>query len=143
MPRAVEAVRELAAASGGRLHVVQADARAADLTALAPEPRQIVANFPYNVGTPLLIGWLRQAAAFERMTLMFQQEVAERIAAEVGTAAYGRLAVLAQWTCDRVAANAHPAGRFRAAAAGLVRRRLPRAACRASRRPRCSRPWSG
>jgi 16S rRNA (adenine1518-N6/adenine1519-N6)-dimethyltransferase len=98
--RAVEAIRELAAASRGRLHVVQADARAANLTALVPEPRQIVANLPYNVGTKLLVGWLAQAASFERLTLMFQQEVAERIAAEVGTAAYGRLAVLAQWICD-------------------------------------------
>ena len=44
--------------------------------ALVPAPRQVVANLPYNIATPLLIGWLRQAAAFERLTLMFQQEVA-------------------------------------------------------------------
>ncbi len=98
-PRAVAAMRELSDASDGRLRVVEADARTADLTALVPAPRRIVANLPYNVGTALLVGWLRQAAAFERMTLMFQQEVAERIAAEAGSAAYGRLAVLAQWTC--------------------------------------------
>ena len=48
---------------------------------------------------PLLIGWLRQAAQWERLTLMFQLEVAERIAAAPDTEAYGRLAVLAQWTC--------------------------------------------
>jgi 16S rRNA (adenine1518-N6/adenine1519-N6)-dimethyltransferase len=64
-----------------------------------PTPRQVIANLPYNIATPLLIGWLRQARDFERLTLMFQQEVAERICAAPGTAAYGRLSVLAQWIC--------------------------------------------
>ncbi len=59
-----------------------------------------IANLPYNVASPLLVRWLRQAASFERLTLMFQQEVAERICAEPDTPAYGRLSVLAQWTCD-------------------------------------------
>jgi 16S rRNA (adenine1518-N6/adenine1519-N6)-dimethyltransferase len=98
--RAVAAMQELAAEAGGRLRVVAGDARAMDVAALVPVPRQIVANLPYNVATPLLIGWLRQANAFERMTLMFQQEVAERICAEAGTAAYGRLSILTQWTCE-------------------------------------------
>ena len=69
------------------------------MPSLVPAPRQVVANLPYNIATPLLIGWLRQARAFERLTLMFQQEVAERICAAPDTAAYGRLSVLAQWTC--------------------------------------------
>ena len=60
----------------------------------------MVANLPYNVATPLLIGWLRQAIRWERLTLMFQLEVAERVTAAPGTAAYGRLAVLAGWTCE-------------------------------------------
>ena len=98
-PRAVAAMQELAAWAGPRLHVIAGDALRLDLPALVPPPRQIVANLPYNVATPLLIGWLRQAAAFERMTLMFQQEVAERLAAAPDSAAYGRLSVLAQWTC--------------------------------------------
>ena len=99
-PRAVAAMQELAAEAGERLHVVAGDARVTDVAALVPAPRQIVANLPYNVATPLLIGWLRQAIAFERMTLMFQQEVAERMCAEAGTASYGRLSILAQWTCE-------------------------------------------
>jgi len=99
-PRAVAAMRELAA-SDARLTVLQADALALDLTTLAPPPRRIVANLPYNIATPLLIGWLRQAAAFETMTLMFQQEVAERICAAPGEGGtYGRLSVLAQWVCE-------------------------------------------
>ena len=98
--RAIAAMEELAADSGDRLRVVAGDALRIDVTGLAPSPRHIVANLPYNVASPLLVGWLRQAGAFERMTLMFQQEVAERIAAAPDTPAYGRLSVLAQWLCD-------------------------------------------
>lgn len=98
--RAVAAMQELAEAAGGRLRIVAQDALETDLAKLVPSPRQIVANLPYNIATPLLVGWLRQAAAFERMTLMFQQEVAERICAAPGTSEYGRLSVLAQWVAD-------------------------------------------
>jgi 16S rRNA (adenine1518-N6/adenine1519-N6)-dimethyltransferase len=98
-PRAVAAIEELAIHYPGRLRVISADALALDLSELVPAPRHIVANLPYNVASPLLVGWLRQAGKWERLTLMFQQEVAERIAASPGTAAYGRLSVLAQWLC--------------------------------------------
>ena len=97
--RAVAAMHELAAEAGGRLRVVSADALEVDIPTLVPAPRQVVANLPFNIATPLLIGWLRQACAFERLTLMFQQEVAERICAVPGGGSYGRLSVLAQWTC--------------------------------------------
>jgi 16S rRNA (adenine1518-N6/adenine1519-N6)-dimethyltransferase len=97
--RAVAAMEELAAEAGGRLHVVAGDALALDVPSLLPAPRQVVANLPYNIATPLLIGWLRQAHAFERLTLMFQHEVAVRICAGPGTHAYGRLSILAQWIC--------------------------------------------
>ena len=97
--RAIGAMHELQASYPERLRVLEADATQMDLAALVPIPRQIVANLPYNVATPLLIGWLRQAASWERMTLMFQLEVAERVCAAPGTAAFGRLSVLVQWTC--------------------------------------------
>jgi 16S rRNA (adenine1518-N6/adenine1519-N6)-dimethyltransferase len=99
-PRAVEALLALSAQAAGRLRVIAGDALAVDVTSLTPEPRQIVANLPYNIATPLLVGWLQQARALKRLTLMFQQEVAERICATPGTAAYGRLTILAQWTCQ-------------------------------------------
>ena len=99
-PRAVAAIEELSAGTDGRLRVIAADALAVDLAALVAPPRQVVANLPYNIASPLLVRWLRQAAAFERLTLMFQQEVAERICAAPGTGDYGRLSVLAQWICD-------------------------------------------
>ena len=97
--RAVVAMEELRAIAGDRLRVITADALATDITELTPAPRQLVANLPYNIASPLLVRWLRQAASFERMTLMFQLEVAERICAAPGTEHYGRLAVLAQWIC--------------------------------------------
>jgi 16S rRNA (adenine1518-N6/adenine1519-N6)-dimethyltransferase len=99
-PRAVAAMEELTAAADGRLRVVAGDALAIDIAMLVPAPRVVVANLPYNVATPLLVGWLRQAASFERLVLMFQLEVAERICAAPGTAAYGRLSVLAQFVCE-------------------------------------------
>jgi 16S rRNA (adenine1518-N6/adenine1519-N6)-dimethyltransferase len=103
--RAVAAMTELATSlngtgDSGRLTVIEADALQVDLPDLLPEPRQIVANLPYNVASPLLVRWLRQASAFEQLTLMFQREVAERIVAAPGTADYGRLSVLAGWICD-------------------------------------------
>jgi 16S rRNA (adenine1518-N6/adenine1519-N6)-dimethyltransferase len=104
-PRAAAAMAELAAsvdttAAPERLTVLEADALQVDLPALVPPPRQIVANLPYNVASPLLVRWLRQASDFEQLTLMFQREVAERIVAAPGTAAYGRLSVLAGWICE-------------------------------------------
>ena len=96
-PRAVAATQELQGAAGGRLILVAADAMALDLAELAAPPRQVVANLPYNVASPLLVKLLRQAASWERLTLMFQQEVAERICAAPATPEYGRLSVLAQW----------------------------------------------
>ena len=59
----------------------------------------MVANLPYNVATPLLVKWLTGAFRPRSMTLMFQKEVADRIAAPAGSHAYGRLSVLAQALC--------------------------------------------
>jgi 16S rRNA (adenine1518-N6/adenine1519-N6)-dimethyltransferase len=98
-PRAVSALQELQETAPERLTIIEGDALLIDAVGLLPAPRVIAANLPYNVATPLLIGWLRQAAAFERMVLMFQLEVAERICAAPGTSAYGRLSVLAQFIC--------------------------------------------
>jgi 16S rRNA (adenine1518-N6/adenine1519-N6)-dimethyltransferase len=96
-PRCIAALEEIAAAFAGRMTILHADALEADLPALGPPPRKIVANLPYNVATPLLLGWLAQPDAFESLTLMFQREVAERLVAAPGDDAYGRLAIAAQW----------------------------------------------
>jgi 16S rRNA (adenine1518-N6/adenine1519-N6)-dimethyltransferase len=110
--RALAALAEVDAAFPGRLTVLRQDAMKFDGTAL-PMPRQVVANLPYNVGTPLLIGWLRQAGSWERMTLMFQEEVALRIVAPPRTEHYGRLAVLAQWVAHCAIGLRLPPGAFR------------------------------
>lgn len=99
-PRAAAAIAELEESYRGRLRLIAADALRVDLAELAPAPRHVVANLPYNIASPLLVALLRQAGGWERMTLMFQQEVAERICAAPGEAAYGRLGVLAQFVCD-------------------------------------------
>ncbi|MCB9990240.1 MAG: 16S rRNA (adenine(1518)-N(6)/adenine(1519)-N(6))-dimethyltransferase RsmA [Rhodospirillales bacterium] len=103
-PRAVAALQGLVDFAAGRLTVIEGDALALDLLSLGqPAPRRIVANLPYNIATPLLVGWLRQIrtqpGCYAGMTLMFQKEVAERIVAKPGGKAYGRLAVLVQWLC--------------------------------------------
>lgn len=104
-PRAVEALQSLKEASGGRLEVLLQDALQTNLLDLADTgPRKIVANLPYNIATPLLIGWLKQIRvdqhAYDSMTLMFQREVGDRIVAPCGGKAYGRLAVMSQWLCQ-------------------------------------------
>jgi 16S rRNA (adenine1518-N6/adenine1519-N6)-dimethyltransferase len=89
---------ELVEAAQGRLTLVEADALTVDETALLPpgKPASIVSNLPYNISAPLLVKWLTGRFRPASMTLMFQKEVAERITARAGAAAYGRLAVLAQ-----------------------------------------------
>ena len=79
------------------------DALEADYEALANgRPAKIVANLPYNIATPLLVGWLsgRWPPFYASLTLMFQKEVAERIVAKPGGKAFGRLSVLSQYRCD-------------------------------------------
>jgi 16S rRNA (adenine1518-N6/adenine1519-N6)-dimethyltransferase len=101
--RCLGALAEIAEHYPGRLTVVEADALEIDLSALVSGPSVIVANLPYNVATPLLIGWLRAEPWppwYRSMTLMFQREVAERIVSGTGSKVYGRLSVLAGWRTE-------------------------------------------
>ncbi len=109
--RCLPALAELSEAFPGQLTVIQGDA-----TRIAPEtlfdgPWHVAANLPYNVGTMLFTGWLSGQSwppQWKSLTLMFQQEVAERIIAAPGSDAYGRLAVLAQWrSTPRIAMKVH------------------------------------
>lgn len=110
--RCLPALEEIRAAYPERLEIVEGDALEVNpLDHLTP-PIRVVANLPYNVGTELLVRWLTPKSwppVWESLTLMFQREVAERIVAQPGGKAYGRLAVLAQWRCDaRIAMNLPP-----------------------------------
>jgi 16S rRNA (adenine1518-N6/adenine1519-N6)-dimethyltransferase len=99
-PRCIAALAELADAAPGRLEVIEADALQFDVARLGAGRLVAVANLPYNIGTPLLLQWLDRIQLFDSLVLMFQREVAERLAAAPGTGAYGRLSVLVQWLCE-------------------------------------------
>ncbi|KAF0223033.1 MAG: hypothetical protein FD176_2199 [Rhodospirillaceae bacterium] len=98
--RAIAIQNEIAAAYPGRLEIMAADALEVEAAALGEAPRRIVANLPYNISTVLLLAWLRRIDAFENLTLMFQKEVVDRLAAAPRSSDYGRLSVITQWLCD-------------------------------------------
>lgn len=117
--RCIPALEQVSEAYEGKLTVHQGDALEMDeLALLAPqkgEKLRIASNLPYNVGTLLLIKWLTLAEWkpwFASLTLMFQREVAERIVAQPGSKAYGRLSVLAQWRGKAKIAMNVPAAAF-------------------------------
>jgi 16S rRNA (adenine1518-N6/adenine1519-N6)-dimethyltransferase len=113
--RCLAALEQIAERYPGRLEVHEADALRADWGKLLGDDANdiiIVANLPYGIATALFTGWLETEPWppwYKRMVLMFQKEVAERIVAEPGTKAYGRLAILAQWrTSPRIVLNLKP-----------------------------------
>ena len=109
--RCLPALAELGAAFPDRLRVIAGDAMEVDGAQEAGQGAHIVANLPYNVGTALFVDWLEVdpwPPWWRSATLMFQQEVAERIIAAPGSSAYGRLSVLAQWrAAPRLALRVH------------------------------------
>jgi len=110
--RCVAALQDLAAVYPDRLTIQADDALEVDPTTLVPAPRRIIANLPYNIATPLLIGWLRNIQAYDALGLMFQKEVAQRLTAAPRTKAYGRLSVLTQWLAVPDMAFDIPPGAF-------------------------------
>lgn len=113
--RCLPALAEIAARYPGQLDVHEGDALDADWRALlgsSAEKAVIAANLPYGVATQLLIGWLETEPWppwWDRMVLMFQKEVAERIVAEPGSSDYGRLSVISQWRSEAyIALNLKP-----------------------------------
>jgi 16S rRNA (adenine1518-N6/adenine1519-N6)-dimethyltransferase len=102
--RALAALEDISKRYKGRLEIVSGDATTFDPRPhLGGERARIVANLPYNIATPLLIGWLSiepWPPWYDMMVLMFQREVAERIVARENDEAYGRLAVLSNWRAE-------------------------------------------
>jgi 16S rRNA (adenine1518-N6/adenine1519-N6)-dimethyltransferase len=104
--------------TSGRLVVVRGDAREIDEARLVTDkggelPAMLVANLPYNVGTPLAVKWIKAGAWRGPMVLMFQKEVALRICALPGEEHYGRLAVLTRAAMRPRIAMTIPPGAFR------------------------------
>jgi 16S rRNA (adenine1518-N6/adenine1519-N6)-dimethyltransferase len=138
--RALAALEEIAAHYPERLTVVHGDALDFDPAAeLGGTPARLIANLPYNIATALLVRWLIAWPPWcERMVLMFQREVAERIVAKPCGSEYGRLAVLAQWRTEaqilfNVAASAFvPRPKVMSAVVELVPRTTPLACACAS-----------
>ena len=113
--RCIAALNEIAAAYPGQLTVIEGDALEVDPLAHLTPPIRVAANLPYNVGTELLVRWLTPPEwppFWQSLTLMFQREVAERIVAQPGSKAYGRLAILAQWRAEAKIALQLPPGAF-------------------------------
>jgi len=112
--RAIAALNEIAQRYPGRLDVVAADALATDTKLLVGGggPARVVANLPYNIASALLVSWLTTdpwPPWYDRLVLMFQREVAERIVATPGSKSYGRLSVLASWrTRAKILFDVHP-----------------------------------
>jgi 16S rRNA (adenine1518-N6/adenine1519-N6)-dimethyltransferase len=101
--RAIAALAELKTHYSDRLDIIAADALEFDPASVVAGPARIVANLPYNIGTALLVSWLtaeQWPPWYDRLVLMFQREVAERITAAPGSNAYSRLSVLAGWRTE-------------------------------------------
>ncbi|HET7474198.1 MAG TPA: 16S rRNA (adenine(1518)-N(6)/adenine(1519)-N(6))-dimethyltransferase RsmA [Candidatus Limnocylindrales bacterium] len=91
----------------GRLRLIEGDALDEDLTRLVPPPYDVVANLPYHVTSPILHRLLGETPRPERLVLMVQREVAERIAAPPGQMSY--LSVFVQYHAKvRVAFDVPP-----------------------------------
>jgi len=98
------------------VEVVEADARRWGYGALARPPGGrvlVVGNLPYGASKPILAALLAARAAIDRIVVMLQQEVAERVAAAPGSRAYGTLSVLTQLYCDVRIVLRVPPGAFR------------------------------
>lgn len=101
--RCMAALAEISDAYPGQLQVINGDALEVNPLEHLTPPIRVAANLPYNIGTELLVRWLTPTdwpPFWSSLTLMFQREVAERIVAQPGSKAYGRLAILAQWRTD-------------------------------------------
>lgn len=102
--RAIGALAEIGEHYPDRLTVIADDAMGFDVRPLLDGgPARVVANLPYNIATALLVSWLTTEPWppwYDRLVLMFQREVAERIVAGPGSKTYGRLSVLAGWRAE-------------------------------------------
>jgi len=92
--------------ASGKLTIHQADALNFDYPSLLPsnntEEKQlrIVGNLPYNISTPLIFKLLENAEHIQDMHFMLQKEVVDRLCANVGEKAYGRLSIMVQYDCQ-------------------------------------------
>ena len=97
--RAVTALHDLETVYGEKFQIIEADALKYSIEQIS-EPKAVIANLPYNIGTKLITNWLDERGYFKFICVMLQKEVAERITASTRTKDYGRLSVIVQWQCE-------------------------------------------
>ena len=144
--RCLPALEDIARAYPARLTVHHGDALEVDWTSVLAghqnRPVRVIANLPYNIATKLLIDWLETEPWppwFDKLVLMFQLEVAERIVAEHGSRAYGRLSIISQWrTSPRIAMKLKPEAftpppKVASAVVELIPRAAPEPVCTVDR----------
>ncbi|WP_228373078.1 16S rRNA (adenine(1518)-N(6)/adenine(1519)-N(6))-dimethyltransferase RsmA [Demequina maris] len=90
-------VAERAPDDADRFDVIHQDALKVD--ALPSPPRALVANLPYNVSVPVILHFLEIFPTLERVLVMVQAEVADRLAAPPGSRTYGVPSAKAAWYC--------------------------------------------
>ena len=106
-----DTVAAYAPAGHARLRVVEADAlTVTDLP--GPAPTHLVANLPYNVSVPVVLRALEDFPSVQRVLVLVQLEVAERLAATPGGKVYGVPSVKARWYADVVQAGTVPRSVF-------------------------------
>ncbi|MFH1530889.1 MAG: 16S rRNA (adenine(1518)-N(6)/adenine(1519)-N(6))-dimethyltransferase RsmA [Pseudomonadota bacterium] len=98
---------------GAALQVVHGDALEVDLTTPGLAGRVVIGNLPYNVAVPILRRLLDVSPPFPKLVLMFQREVAERLAAGPGTKQYGIPSLLVRISSSARLALSVPPGAFR------------------------------
>ena len=98
--RCIEIMKELKSKTGNIMEIVEGDALKVKIHEMGETPRHILSNLPYNISTQLLLKWLKNIECFDSFTLMFQKEVADRLMADVGSKAYGRISVITQLLCN-------------------------------------------
>lgn len=89
-------------ADSGELIIHQDDVLKFDFGALAAarQKLRVVGNLPYNISSPIIFHLLEFASLIKDMYFMLQKEVVDRLSAQVGTKAYGRLSVMVQYFCE-------------------------------------------
>ena len=100
--KALLPILEYTLADYDNVNVINGDILKQDIWELARKyndgkPFKVVANLPYYITTPIIMGFLDNDSPVSSITVMVQKEVAERMQAEAGTKAYGALSLAVQY----------------------------------------------
>lgn len=100
--RCISLLKDLTSLCKTNINIIEGDALEFDIQSLlnnSSEKIDIISNLPYNIGTELLIKWLKSYESIKSITIMLQREVVNRICAKPDSKEYGRLSVISQLLC--------------------------------------------